>query len=149
YGLRVVREFDDKGKVVSRKCIYGPEEEVQAVRFMFDAVANRGWSLRRVCLELHARGLKPPTQRQGGNKKGGRWNRGTVRKMLRTRKYVGALPWNETHVGKYSACRDGEIVKDAAGPRPQTRVYNDDDDVIVITAPDIIPPIIDRNTFTH
>jgi DNA invertase Pin-like site-specific DNA recombinase len=149
YGLRIVREIDDKGKVVSRKCVYGPEEEVRAVRFIFDAVANRGWTLRRVCLELKARGVRPPTQRQGGKERSGHWNRGTVRKMLRNRKYVGDLPWNETHIGKYFACRDGEVVEDLAGPRPQTRIYNDAADVVVVAAPDLIPPIIDRDTFAR
>ena len=67
YGLRIVREIDQEtGKVVSRACVFGPEEEVRAVRFIFDAVANRGWPLRRVCRELEARRVKPPVPRGAG-----------------------------------------------------------------------------------
>src|SRR5262249_59075789 len=90
YGLRVVRDIDpEKGKVIGRRCVLGPDEEVRAVRFIFDAVANRGWTLRQVCRELERRGVKPPAHGRGVNKAEGRWNAGTVRKMILNRKYVG------------------------------------------------------------
>jgi DNA invertase Pin-like site-specific DNA recombinase len=154
YGLRVVREFDDKGKVISRKCVFGPEEEVRAVRFIFDAVANRGWPLRRVCRELEARHVKPPN---GGhvrniNKAEGRWNASSVRKILLNRKYIGDQVWNETHIGKYYGWRggqNGEAVKDVATNSSQHRSRNADGDIIVIAAPDLIPAIIDRDTFAR
>jgi DNA invertase Pin-like site-specific DNA recombinase len=147
YGLRIVREIDPvTGKVTARQCVLGPEEEVRAVRFIFDAVANWGWSLRRVCRELEARGVKVPAGNgRGGNKRAGRWNAGTVRKMLKNRKYVGDLPWNETHAGKYSAWKAGKLEQSATVNRRSTR--NGDGDVIVV--PDIIPPLIDRDTFAR
>ena len=83
----MVRDVDPHtGKMISRKWVLGPEEEVQAVRFIFDAVANRGWPLRRVCRELKARGVKPPAGNgRGKNKAEGLWNRGTVRNILSAR----------------------------------------------------------------
>jgi DNA invertase Pin-like site-specific DNA recombinase len=150
YGLRVVREVDPAtGKVLSRRCVFGPEEEVLAVRFIFDAVANRGWSLRRVCRALEERGVKPPRGNgRGRNKAGGHWNAGTVRKILMNRKYVGDLPWNRNHQGKYSAWQDGKVQPSAGGKHAAVR--NAPGDVIVAAvSPDIVPPLIDRNTFAR
>jgi DNA invertase Pin-like site-specific DNA recombinase len=147
YGLRVERDIDQaSGKVTSRRCVPGPEEEVRAVRFVFDAVANRGWSLRRICRELEARGAKPPQGNgRGKNKAEGRWNPGTVRKILQNRKYVGDLPWNATHQGKYSSWKAGAVQQSRAVNRKTHR--HDAEDWIV--APDVIPPLIDRDTFTR
>jgi DNA invertase Pin-like site-specific DNA recombinase len=147
YGLRVVRTIDPAtGEVLAREVVFGPEEEVLAVRFIFDAVANRGLPLRRVCRELEARGVKPPVGNgRGRNKAKGQWNRGTVRKILLNRKYVGDLPWNETHEGKYSAWKAGKVEQSAAVNRRVRR--NDEADVIVI--PDVIPALVDRDLFAR
>jgi site-specific DNA recombinase len=147
YGLRVAREVNPTtGKVLSRSCVFGPDEEVLAVRFIFDAVANRGWSLRRVCRELEARGVKPPVGNgRGGNKAKGRWNAGTVRKILRNRKYVGDLPWNQTHQGKYSRWRGGNVEQHATVNRK--RGHNHATDVVVV--PDVLPALVDRDTFAR
>jgi DNA invertase Pin-like site-specific DNA recombinase len=152
YGLRMVRETDPTtAKVIARRCVLGPEEEVRAVRFVFDAVANRGWLLRQVCRELERRGIKPPTTGRGANKAEGRWNPGTVRRILLNRKYVGDLPWNETHVGKFHAWRGGHDGEAAPEPYGGTvrRTRNAAADVVVVAAPDLIPPIIDRDTFAR
>jgi site-specific DNA recombinase len=149
YALRVVRDVDAAtGKVLARRCIFGPEEEVLTVRFIFDAVANRGWTLRRICRELEARGVKPPVN--GGNsrtrnKAEGRWNASSVRKILRNRKYVGDLVWNETHKGKYFAWTDGKPVEQKTGKGPIRR--NAEADVIVVA--DAIPALMDRDTFAR
>jgi DNA invertase Pin-like site-specific DNA recombinase len=147
YGLRIVREFDPQtGEVLGRRWELGPEEEVLAVRFIFDAVANHGWSVRRICRELEARGVKPPAGNgYGTNKKEGRWNPGTVRKMLRNRKYVGDATYNVRHEGKYSRWQAGqvqahEVVNRISGPNAPA-------DVVVV--PEVIPPLIDRDTFAR
>jgi DNA invertase Pin-like site-specific DNA recombinase len=150
YGLRVVRDMDPTtGKVLARRCVFGPEEEVATVRFIFVAVANRGWSLRRICRELEKRGVKPPTGNgRGKNKAGGHWNAGSVRKILTNRKYVGDLPWNETRKGKYWAWRDGKAEKSAGGKH--TVLRNAPEDVIVAdVAPDVLPPIVSRDLFAR
>jgi DNA invertase Pin-like site-specific DNA recombinase len=147
YGLRIIRTLDpDTGKVTARQCVLGPEEEVRAVRFIFDCMANRGWSLRHICRELEARGVRPPKGNgRGANKATGHWNSGTVRKMLLNRKYVGDLSWNETHVGKYSLWKGGKVEQPAGVNRRVTR--NDPADLIIV--PDVIPPLIDRDTFAR
>jgi site-specific DNA recombinase len=148
YGLRIVREFNDKGEVTSRRCVYGPEEEVQAVRFIFDTYAHRGWSLRRICRELHARGIKPSAKNPEANKKQCRWNPTSVRHILKNRKYVGDLVWNEVHKGRYygwSGGEEGVAVRKQGGKR----FKNGEEDLIVISVPDLIPPIIDRGTFAR
>jgi site-specific DNA recombinase len=149
YGLRIVRDIDPQtGKVIGRRCVFGPEEEVRTIRFIFDAVANRGWSLRRICRELNARGVKAP-QRTGHTGTGeSKWNPTTIRRFLKNRKYIGDLPWNETHHGKYSRWlggADGRIEQhDTANHRNSK---NDTDDVVLV--PDIIPPLIDRDLFVR
>jgi DNA invertase Pin-like site-specific DNA recombinase len=153
YGLRIERDVDPvTAKVTARRCTFGPEEEVRTVRFLFDAVANRGWSLRRLCRELEDRGVKPPVGNgRGSNKREGRWNPGTLRKMLTNRKYVGDLPWNETHQGKYSrwlGAKNGEEARIEQAPVLNRRSSrNDPADVIV--CPDAIPALIDRATFAR
>jgi DNA invertase Pin-like site-specific DNA recombinase len=149
YGLRIVRDVDPAtGKVTDRRCVFGPEEEVRAVRFLFDAVANRGWKPWRCCRELEARGVKPPAGNgYGRNKAEGRWNVPTVRNMLRNPKYVGDLPWNQTAKGKFSAWEAGTVKQNpSANVNRQVR-RNAAADVIII--PDLIPPIIDRDTFAR
>jgi DNA invertase Pin-like site-specific DNA recombinase len=149
FGLRVLRDVDQAtGKVLARRLVLGPEEEVRAVRFIFDAVANRGWSLRRTCRELEARGVKPPAGNgRGANKARGGWNAVTVRKILRNRKYVGDLPWNETHRGKYSYLAGGAVGKHE---RKNTRYRrNAAADVIVCADHPGVPALIDRDTFAR
>jgi site-specific DNA recombinase len=147
YGLRVVRTIDPTtGKVIERKCVHGPEEEVRVVRFVFDAVANRGWSLHQVCRELETRRVPPPKGNGYGKNKGsGYWNRRTVRNILTNRKYVGDLDWNKVHTGKYSVLKGGNIEQHGTVNRRTTR--NRPEDVVIV--PDAIPPLIDRETFAR
>jgi DNA invertase Pin-like site-specific DNA recombinase len=150
YGLRVIRDVDPAtGKVLSRRCVFGPDEEVRAVRFIFDAVANRGWSLRRVCRELEARRVKPPVGNgRGKNKAGGLWNTPTVRNILKNRKYVGDLPWNQRRQGKYFAWHDGEVKPSAR--QKQKAVRSAPEDVVIAeVSADVLPPLIDRDTFAR
>jgi DNA invertase Pin-like site-specific DNA recombinase len=145
YGLRVQRTIEpETGKVTDRKVVFGPEEEVRVVRFIFDAIANRGWSLRRVCRELDARGVKPPLP-NGRRKSAERWCTRTIRKFLQNRKYIGDMPWNVLYRGKYSAYRDG-AVEQVNGSSRQIHRHDEENWVIV---PDLIPPLIDRDTFTR
>jgi DNA invertase Pin-like site-specific DNA recombinase len=145
YGLRIIRILNpDTGEVIDRKCVFGPEEEVRAIRFIFDAIANRGWSLRRVCRELEARGVKPPMP-NGRKKIDGRWCDRTIRRFLNNRKYVGDMRWNETTRGKYSRWKNGAVEQSGVINRRIHR--HDEEDWIVV--PDLIPPLIDRDTFTR
>jgi DNA invertase Pin-like site-specific DNA recombinase len=146
YGLRVARVIDPAtGKVIDRKCVFGPEEEVRAIRFIFDAIANRGWSLRHVCRELDARGVKPPVPNGQAYDPGAKWCSRTIRRFLNNRKYVGDLPWNETTRGKYSSWKNGEILQGQKNNRRIVR--HDEDDWILV--PDLIPPLVDRDTFAR
>jgi DNA invertase Pin-like site-specific DNA recombinase len=149
FGLRVLRDVDPTtGKVLSRRMVFGPEEEVRAVRFIFDAVANRGWSLRCVCRELEDRAVKPPAGNgRGKNKARGGWNAAAVRKMLRNRKYVGDLPWNQKHAGKYSRLTGGVVVRHERANRRTTK--NDPADVILFVDHPCIPALVDRDTFAR
>jgi DNA invertase Pin-like site-specific DNA recombinase len=146
YGLRVERTIDPVSGKVHRQCIFGPEEEVRTVRWIFDCVANRGWSLRRICHELDARGVKPPL-RSSRAKGPGHWCPQTIRKIVTNRKYVGDFVWNETHRGKYHRWLGGQEGKVKQNETINRRkLYNDEKDCILV--PDIIPPIIeDRDLF--
>lgn len=147
YGLRVVREIDpETGDILSRKYVLGPPEEVRVVGLIFDLAANYGWSLRRICRELEDRGVKPPVGNgRGKNKQIGRWKFTTVRAILLNRKYVGDFDWNKVHMGKYSALVGGRIEQSGAPNRRTSR--NALSDVVIV--PDVIPPIIDRDTFAR
>jgi hypothetical protein len=61
---------------------------------------------------------------------------------------VGDLSWNEVHIGKYYRWAGGEkgaAVKQAGGGL----IRNGEADVIIRAVPDLIPPIIDRETFAR
>src|SRR5262249_6090728 len=75
----------------------------------------------------------------------GHWSRRTICKFLRNRKYVGDMPWNETHQGKYSSWKNGAVKQSGTINRQFHR--HDEEDWIVV--PDLIPPLIDRDTFTR
>jgi DNA invertase Pin-like site-specific DNA recombinase len=145
YGLRILRTIDpETGKVMDRQVVFGPEEEVRVVRFVFDAIANRGWSLRRVCRELELRGVKPPPGNgTGKNKAAGHWSTSTIHRWLFNRKYVGDLPWNQRHAGKYSAWKNGTVEQTVPNERHTYR-HGEEDWIVV---PDLIPPLIDRDVF--
>src|SRR5262249_50865419 len=112
---------------------------------IFDAIANRGWSLRRVCRELDARGVKPPISNGRPRRGDERWSTRTIRKFLRNRKYIGDMPWNETHCGKYSSWKNGAVEQSQTTNQQKPRHGEDDG----IAAPDQTPPLIDRDTFTR
>src|SRR5262249_5640813 len=56
--------------------------------------------------------------------------------------------WNQSHQGKYSTWQDGKVRPSAGGRHAAVR--NAPEDVIVAAvSPDILPPLIDRNTFAR
>jgi hypothetical protein len=116
------------------------------VRFIFQAVADLGWSLRRVCRELEARGVRPPAGNgHGSNKAEGRWNATAIRTILHNRKYTGDLTFNVKRMGKYSHWRGGEVEGyDAVNRKSRPSAAED-----VVVVPDVIPAIIDRETFAR
>jgi DNA invertase Pin-like site-specific DNA recombinase len=107
YGLKVVRDQDGKAYLAP-----GDEEEVRVLRWIFDRIANHGWTVRMVCLELQARGVLPPKGNGlGKNKNEKLWHRTTVRRLIRNKKYVGCMSWNNTPVGKHSRYTGGKVVQ--------------------------------------
>jgi DNA invertase Pin-like site-specific DNA recombinase len=151
FGLRVVREIDPHtGQVLRRRWTLGPDEEVRAVRFIFDAIANKGWPVRRVCRELDARGVPTPggKRRVRGGLVVGRWNPRTICKLVRNRRYVGDAVWNETSQGKYSCWKGGADGRVERHAQINTAiVWNAPEDVVV--RPDRIPALVDRDTFAR
>jgi DNA invertase Pin-like site-specific DNA recombinase len=104
HGYRVER-VDGK-----RRLVLGPPEEVRVVRFIFEAVACRHWTLSQVMEELRLRGVAPPTGNgHGRNKALGAWDRSTIRKMLRNRAYVGDIVYNNSRQGKHHECAGGVV----------------------------------------
>jgi hypothetical protein len=93
-----------------RRLVPGPAEEVRVLRFIFEAVACRHWTLSQVMEELHLRGVSPPKGNgYGRNKALGAWDRSTLRKMLRNRAYVGDIVYNNVRQGKHNEYRNGEV----------------------------------------
>lgn len=66
--------------------IPGPDEEVETVRWMYQAFVHEGRSERDIAAALNLRGLRTDLGRP--------WNRGTVHQVLINEKYVGNNVWN-------------------------------------------------------
>jgi len=99
YGLRRMRvnqNGEPQGLLGSReqKCLQtdrvilvpGPHEEVETVRWMYQAFVKEGRSEREIADLLNARGLATDFGRS--------WTRGTVHQVLINGKYVGDNIWN-------------------------------------------------------
>src|SRR5262249_4973033 len=69
------------------------------------------------------------------------WNRATLRKILRNRKYVGDMPWNVRHTGKYHAYAGGLVTEVTKGPARR----NGHADWVIQTQTH--EPLIDRQLF--
>jgi DNA invertase Pin-like site-specific DNA recombinase len=135
---------DGKKEKLRRKLVPGPEEEVRVVRWIYDVIANHGWTVGQVVRELALRGVKPPRGNgHGKTKETGLWDKNTVRRLVRRRCYCGDQRWNETGNGKYSELRGGEVVAVAAGNR-RWRVHAEADMVLVKDA-ECITPLVDRD----
>lgn len=140
YGYKIVT---DGGR---RVLAPGDPREVEVVRWVFDAVANRHWTCRQVQDELNARGVPPPKGNGWGRTKLlGTWRRETVANILHDRVYAGDLVSNKNRQGKYTELENGNVVgSDLAHPRP--RRSRPQDWIVVENA---VAPLIDRETFAR
>ncbi len=138
YGYRVSKEGG------RRHLVIGDPHEVEVVRWMFDKVANHGWTIGDVHRELRARAVAPPRGNgYGKNKAVGIWNRSTVRNLLVNRAYVGDVTYNRLRQGKYHEHVGGRVeAHDAALRRNRA---SDESDWIVCE--NTHPPLVDRDTF--
>jgi DNA invertase Pin-like site-specific DNA recombinase len=140
YGLKLVRDENGEPMLVP-----GDGEEVRIVRWIFDKIANCAWSAHRVCRELQDRGVMTPRGNgYGNNKHKALWNPNTIRCMIRDRKYVGDLSWNNLHVGKYSELVGGEVVQNPQRKSSRSKRHAGAD---IILVKDCITPLVDRDTF--
>src|SRR5262249_29606808 len=122
----------------------GDPQEVEVVRWMFDKVANHGWSLADIRDALHARGVRPPTTlARAKNRAVGVWPRGSIGRILRNRVYVGDLAFNRRRKGKYSYFADGQVsVSDCAQTKASDNERGD-----WIVRENTHAPLVDRDTF--
>jgi DNA invertase Pin-like site-specific DNA recombinase len=155
YGMCAVRDerflepTSGKSRPI-RKLVPGTPEEVKVVQWVFDRVANHGWTVGVVCAELTRRGVQPPKGNgRGANKALCQWERSAIRRMVKNRKYVGDLPWNQVHTGKYSRCvggpKNGQILEHDQVNKKVLR--NDEADWVIIL--NTHEGIIDRDTFAR
>jgi DNA invertase Pin-like site-specific DNA recombinase len=99
------------------------------VRWMFERYVAGGWAMDDLARELNARAVEPPG-RKGGRASAtrargepcDRWNRYTIRAILKNPRYTGALTWNRRSRGKYHHLANGQAVARAqAEDRPNAR----------------------------
>ncbi len=119
------------------RLVLGPENEVAAVRFIFDAYANRDLSLANICRLLEARGTLTPK----GN---AIWKPTTVRKIIKDEVYLGTYLFNRRHYGRfYQLTADG--VK--TSPNKKTKKNLDNPREAWTVTPNQHEAIIDPDTF--
>jgi DNA invertase Pin-like site-specific DNA recombinase len=66
----------------------GPDEEVETVRWMYDAFVNEGKNEREIAEQLNQRGVRTDFDRA--------WTRGTVHEVLTNEKYIGNNLYHRT-----------------------------------------------------
>jgi site-specific DNA recombinase len=86
----------------ARRLAAGEPDHAAAVKLIFE-LCGQGWALRAISGELYRRGIPSPAGKAV-------WNNGTIRKILRNRKYVGDSVWNTRRTGKYHGVRGGAVV---------------------------------------
>ncbi len=106
------------------------------IRLMFELVGERGFSLRQVCHELHARGIETSTGREY-------WDRATVRDILKRHAYYGEARYGKERLtprkpGRRPRRGDPEIPRRAKVGKPTPL-----DEQIVIS----VPAIVSRELF--
>jgi hypothetical protein len=105
YGYRV--EYETvvvRGKRRRRPLRYvlGPPEEGDVVRWLFRTYAAGRTTLRRLAIDLNARGVASP-------KGAPRWGQGTIKKLLNNPVYLGQAVWNRRHEGKFFGVVDCKV----------------------------------------
>jgi site-specific DNA recombinase len=122
-------------KLDGGKLTPGEVLKVKAVQLMFE-LYGRGYSLEDVRGELAARAVADPHGRPA-------WNKCTIRAILKNRKYVGDLPWNTRHCGKYSEFTSNMVkTNDQKDTRGR---YNPESEWLVTL--DSHPPLVSRELF--
>jgi site-specific DNA recombinase len=144
YGYR--RDRDANGVV---RYVLGPEEEVRAVRWIFDAYANRDLSYADIVRELNRRAVTPPAGGHG-------WCRPTIAAILKSEVYTGSYVFNRRHYGKYhrmtadgpeKSKRDKMKVRRNGADNAPRSVANDRKDWVVI--PNTHEPVVDPELFNR
>jgi DNA invertase Pin-like site-specific DNA recombinase len=116
----------------------GKPEDVDRLRWMFDAYANQDWSLRRIGRALDAQGVPTP---QGGV----RWEPSSVRVILRNRLYVGDYVFGETTEARYHRVNGPKPDHKAMQGKKPRRVKTPPEEHIII--PDHHEALVGRDVF--
>jgi site-specific DNA recombinase len=132
-------------KRVNHRLVPGDPAQVRAVQLMFTLYGERHFTLEQIAEELKQRGVEPPNSANRKIKPAeGRvnWQRTTIRRMLRNRKYVGDMVWNCKTCGGYSEVKGGEVKHHDARVKHQV---NDEADWEIVR--DVHEGLIERPLF--
>ncbi len=77
------------------------EEHVDTVRFIYDRYVEHGEGFFRIAEKINLDGIPAP--------KGGTWNKGTVRDILKNEIYCGDYAWNKRREGKFHSQQGGAV----------------------------------------
>ena len=112
------------------------QEKIDTVRFIFDRYVNFGDGFFVIAEKLNLDGVEAP--------KGGTWNKGTVRDILKNEIYCGDFIWNQRREGKFHARQGGKARSRPRKERDQTLMNSPEDWVVV---EDCHEGIIDRSLY--
>jgi DNA invertase Pin-like site-specific DNA recombinase len=142
YGYAVA-ERPAPGEKPMKVLVPGDPEKVKVVRWLFEAYAREGATLRWLGHELYRRGVPSPRGRR-------LWVPNTIRSLLMRREYVGDYDWGQTYSGGYHTLKGKEIK--ATGRRAlnangtgQRRSLKGPEDFIIVEQTH--EPLIDRATW--
>jgi DNA invertase Pin-like site-specific DNA recombinase len=120
----------------------GDPQEIETVRWLFTAYAERDTSLRALAIALNDRGVPAPGRQVDAAGRLKLWCPDTVRKIITRPAYLGHSVWNRRHDGKYHEVRGGNIHK---SERRRGAKGNDPADWVWVE--NTHEPLIDRALF--
>lgn len=113
------------------------DETAAIVRWLFDTMLAREVSLRQLCRELMAKGIKSPAGKA-------RWSPASLRVLFSNRAYLGEKVYGKVATGRHTRILSGELTSVGRKDRESVSRQSLDDCIVV---KDAYPAIIDAATF--
>lgn len=107
------------------RLVLGDPQRIEAVRFIFQATADRSCGLKKIARELNRREIPSP----GGR---GPWQMTAVKAILDNPVYHGLYEWNSRTEAKYHFLQDGRMVPKPRSAKSQVFIHEERDRIRLV-----------------
>lgn len=113
-----------KSEAELTRLVFSDELRVEAIRMIFDLMANREKGFKAVAKALNRKGIPPP----GGH---GLWRTSAVKAIVANPIYRGLFEWNSRTEAKYNFIQNGMMVPKPRSAKAQVFLHEEQDRVQV------------------